>query len=160
MKKTLFVWLLLAMGVVMTGCSGNKENGEAAEAEEVENAEGTDAAAKEFVVNESASPADQMASLITQFVDMIKATHISSEADVENLKTQTEKFEAAVASIQQNLEAKMEGMSEADKLQFAVELLSMAEKNKDLEAELETEIERLKSEAAAAGVNVDDLDFE
>ena len=159
MKKVLFSMLAaLFMGAVFTACSDKKaEKGSDGESTEVVAEEADE---DEFEFDASGSPAEQLVSLTKLFVGIMKSAHINSEADAEALKGKVTKIQAKMEEVQKSLESSMESMSDAEKLKMATEMLTVAAEFEGIEKEMQTVVDRLQKEAAAAGVNIDDLDLD
>ena len=154
MKKVLFTMLAaLMMGAVITACSDKKT-------EKGADGDNTEAVEEELAFDEDATPADQLVGLTKQFVSVMKAAHINSEADAATLKNKIEKIQAKIEDVQKNMESSMEGLSDAEKLKMATQMLTLAKEFEGMEKEISTEVKRLQKEAAEAGVDIDDLDLE
>lgn len=165
MKKTMFALLTaLVMGYGFIACSDKKADKDAKEGEE-ENTEVKADAADADEADEAASfdasddPMKQMVGLTKDFVKVIKNTHINSAADAEALKAKAESFEAKIQDVQAAMEKQMEGMSDEEKLTFATSMIGVAKEFEGIEKDIDAEMERLKKEAEAAGIDLEDLDL-
>ena len=106
----------------------------------------------------SSSPEDKMLGLIEDMVSVMKGTHIKSMDDVKTLKEKLQGMKSEVEKVSME-------MMEAYKDKSPEELVKLAESMKDIEAKIEKvqkdgekEVERLKGEAEAAGLDVEELE--
>ena len=152
MKKLVFALMTaMVMSFAFTASSQKKASG---------NPEEVAANVTESLEAITGEPEDQMKEVIKTFAEAMKAMHIKSEADLNNLKTVMKAFAQKMESIQSAVEKKMEGMSDEDKFAYAGKMMGLSEELGGIEKEVEKETERLKSEAEAAGLSIENLDID
>ena len=173
MKKLLFVMMTaVVMSMSFYACDSKKSN-KAADGDEIEadvddedDDEDADEAAAEdadfdaAAVELSDDPGAQMLTLTKEFSEKIKAVHINSEADVQTLKSICDSYQGKIEAVSNAMEAKMAGMSEEEQMTFAMGMLSTANELQTITKDMEKEVKRLEQEAAAAGLNIDDIDLD
>lgn len=109
-----------------------------------------------FASCSSSSPQDKILDSMDELVTLMKKTHIKSADDVKVLK---EKAEAIKKDVETAMEQLTKDKSPEELLKLATELKDFEKKTEELSKTGDAEIERLKKEAEAAGVDVDALDF-
>ena len=109
-----------------------------------------------FASCSSSSPQDKILDSMDELVTLMKKTHIKSADDVKVLK---EKAEAIKKDVETAMEQLTKDKSPEELLKLATELKDLEKKTEELSKTGDAEIERLKKEAEAAGVDVDALDF-
>jgi hypothetical protein len=173
MKKLLFVMMTaVVMSMSFYACDSKKSN-KVADDDEIEadvDDEDEDGDIDEDVTEDadfeaaavelSDNPGEQLLALTKEFSEKIKAVHINSEADVQALKSICERYQGKIEAVTKAMEAKMAGMSEEEQMTYAMGMLTAASKMEAISKDMEKEVKRLEQEAAAAGLNIDDIDLD
>lgn len=155
MKKTMFSLLTaLVMGMAFSACSNSKAPKEGEEAEKTEaaaEAQGADALdALDALDNLTGNAGEQFIALTKAFVSIVKTSHINGEADAVKFKKAITKYQAKLETLQKDVEK----LSDEDKLKMAAGLAPMLD---DLNG-LDAEVDRLKKECEAVGVDIYDVE--
>lgn len=152
MKKTMFSLLTaLVMGMAFSACSNSKAPKEGEEAEKTEAAaEAQGADALDALDNLTGNAGEQFVALTKAFVSIVKTSHINGEADAVKFKKAITKYQAKLEKLQEDVEK----LSDEDKLKMAASLAPMLD---DLNG-LDAEVERLKKECEAVGVDIYDVE--
>lgn len=152
MKKTMFSLLTaLVMGMAFSACSNSKAPKEGEEAEKTEAAaEAQGADALDALDNLTGNAGEQFVALTKAFVSIVKTSHINGEADAVKFKKAITKYQAKLEKLQKDVEK----LSDEDKLKMAAGLAPMLD---DLNG-LDAEVDRLKKECEAVGVDIYDVE--
>jgi len=148
MKKVLFVFAAAVAMITLSACGEKKANQEAAEEQ----------ASEEIVIDESMDPGEQLQSLTLQFVDFLKASHISSQEEADAFLAKALSYKEAVEKVSMDMQKKMEGLQGDEQTAYAAAMIDIATNLKDLKKTVKEEKDRLQAEAEKAGVTLEDFD--
>lgn len=149
MKKTMFSLLTaLVMGMAFSACSNSKAPKEGEEAEKTEAA--AEAQGADALDNLTGNAGEQFVALTKAFVSIVKTSHINGEADAVKFKKAITKYQAKLEKLQEDVEK----LSDEDKLKMVGDLAPMLD---DLNG-LDAEVDRLKKECEAVGVDIYDVE--
>lgn len=148
MKKVFFVLAAaVVMGMTLAAC-GEKKAAAAEEAQETQ----------EIVIDETMDPGEQLQSLMMQFGDFLKATHISNQEEADAFVAKTLGYKEAIEKVSMDMQKKMEGLEGDEQTAYAAAMIEIANASEEFKKLVEEETTRLKAEAEKAGVSVEDMD--
>ena len=110
-----------------------------------------------FMSCSGGSPEDKMVSLMEDMVSVMKSTHIKSADDAKTLKGKLEGMKADVEKLTNELMEAYKDKSPEELMKLAESMKGLEEKMEKVQKEGDKEMERLKGEAEALGLDLSDF---
>ena len=142
MKKITTFFAAAAICAVFV-CCGNKPAAQAVQATEQEKAE--------VLKNEP----EDILKISNDFLNLLKASHISNNDDANNFKEKLHQFEDQLSAFTKAINDKIKTMDEKEKEKFVARIEEAEKKIEKNNSQVEKEMDRLDKEAKAIGVELD-----
>jgi hypothetical protein len=110
-----------------------------------------------FMSCSSGGPEDKMISLMEDMVSVMKSTHIKSADDVNTLKGKLEGMKSEVEKVTNELMEAYKDKSPEELMKLAESMKGLEEKMDKVQKEGDKEMERLKGEAEALGLDLSEF---
>ncbi len=110
-----------------------------------------------FMSCSGGGPEDKMISLMEDMVSVMKSTHIKSADDVNTLKGKLEGMKSEVEKVTNELMEAYKDKSPEELMKLAESMKGLEEKMDKVQKEGDKEMERLKGEAEALGLDLSEF---